>query len=257
MIYINRLGKCLTYPGNMLQKEEKMQRLYHYTSFNSFVRIWLTKTLKFGEIPNMNDMFEHNNSAQSNLLNVNHLDLFHKERRKYKQISLTMDYDSFTQGCMSPMMWGVYADKAKGVCIELDYNKLQKHIKDSMLHDSIYYVQNLPEPPLITSEAVNDFDSFFRKNQKDIFFTKHESWANENEYRIISKDDDILNIEEAISAIYITKCNSTECECIEKLLKDNNGIFFGCIYQDSMSNIGTYYNICNVEYRKQAYKHNK
>ena len=38
--YIVREGKCLQYPGRELSLEEKKQRLYHYTSFNSFVRIW-------------------------------------------------------------------------------------------------------------------------------------------------------------------------------------------------------------------------
>ena len=62
--YIVREGKCLQYPGRELSLEEKKQRLYHYTSFNSFVRIWLTQTLKFGVVTDMNDMFEHNFSSQ-------------------------------------------------------------------------------------------------------------------------------------------------------------------------------------------------
>ena len=98
-----------------------------------------------------------------------------------------------------------------------------------------------------------DFDSFFKEKQKELFFTKHNSWSNENEYRIVSKED-FLEIKGAITAIYITKCKSTECECIEKLLIDNNDIYFRCVLQDFMPGVGTYYNICDVKHRRNSYK---
>ena len=66
---------------------------------------------------------------------------------------------------------------------------------------------------------------------------------------------EFLKIDDAITAIYITKCSSYECECIEKLLEGNNEIFFLCVYQDFMPNVGTYYNICDVEQRKKSYCH--
>lgn len=253
-----RDNKGLHYPGKTLDVETKKQRLYHYTSYKSFTMIWLTQTLKFGDVTDMNDIFEHNFSSQCHSINdIKHLNSYHDEKKKYKQISLTMDYDSYAQGCMSPMMWGLYADKAQGVCIEFDYKKLIQHIKPTMLHDAVIYVDSLPEPPNITQEVANDFDSFFKERQEELFFTKHKSWSNENEYRIVSKDDDFLEINDAITAIYITKCKSTECKCIEALLKGKNDINFRCIYQDSMPNVGTYYNICDVEFRKKCYNHDQ
>ena len=254
--YIVREGKCLQYPGRELSLEEKKQRLYHYTSFNSFVRIWLTQTLKFGVVTDMNDMFEHNFSSQCHSINaIKHLNSYHEEKKKYKQISLTMDYDSYTQGCMSPMMWGLYGDKGKGVCIEFDYIKLMKHLKRGMLHDAICYTPQLPEPPVLTKEAASDWEAFFESKQKELLFTKHDCWSKENEYRIVSKKkDDYLKINGAIKAIYMTKCKSCECECIEELLKNNEDVYFRCVYQDSMPQIGTFLNICDVEQHKEAYK---
>ena len=255
--YIIRGDKSLIYPGKPLDIDTRKKRLYHYTSFNSFVKIWLTKTLKFGNIMDMNDIFESNFSSQCySIKDMEYMNLYHEEKKHYKQISLTMDYDSFIQGCMSPMMWGQYADKAKGVCIEFDYNKLMQHIEPKMLHNVVSYVSILPEPPKITQAEVMDFDSFFMKNRKDIFFTKHNSWSHENEYRIVSKKE-FLKIDDAITAIYITKCSSYECECIEKLLEGNNEIFFLCVYQDFMPNVGTYYNICDVKQRKKSYFHDE
>lgn len=252
MVYINRENQLLQYPGKELRPEVKRKRLYHYTSFNSFVRIWLTQTLKFGVVTDMNDMFEHNFSAQCHTLEETKLlDKYLKEKKRYKQISLTMDYDSYTQGCMSQMMWGVYGDKGNGACIEFDYSKLIEHIKKGMLHDAIDYKPTLPEPPVITEDAAKDWDSFFKSKQKELFFTEHDCWSKENEYRIVSKNDDYLTIDGAITAIYITKPKSTECECIEKQLKDNDDVFFKCVYQDSLLNAGTFLNICDVKDRKQ------
>ncbi len=249
----------MKYPGRELTLEERKKRLYHYTSFNSFVKIWLTQTLKFGVVTDMNDMFESNFSAQCHTLEeAKLLDKYIKEKKRYKQISLTMDYDSYTQGCMSQMMWGVYGDKGNGVCIEFDYAKLMEHIKKGMLHDTIYYTPQLPEPPVITKEVAKDWNSFFKQKQKELFFTKHDCWSKENEYRIVSKKkDDYLKIDGAITAIYITKPQSTECKCIEKLLHDNNDVSFKCVYQDSMLNVGTYLNICDVENRKIQYPKRK
>lgn len=257
VISLYRYGEPLQYPGRTLSTEVKKQRLYHYTSYKSFTMIWLTQTLKFGKVIDMNDMFEYNPSSQCHTLEeIKCIDEYLEEKKLYKQISLTMDYDTYTQGCMSPMMWGQYASKGNGVCIEFDYNKLKQHIKPTMLHDAVNYVDPLPEPPNITQEVANDFDSFFKIKQKELFFTKHQSWSYENEYRIVSKED-FLEIKGAITAIYITKCKSTECECIEKLLKDNNDIYFRCVYPDSMLGVGTYYNICDVEHRKKSYSHKK
>ncbi len=259
MIIIYKEGVSFPYPGKELSPEVMRKRLYHYTSFNSFVRIWLTQTLKFGVVTDMNDMFEHNFSSQCHSLkDIELLDLYHKEKKCYKQISLTMDYDSYTQGCMSQMMWGVYGDKGNGVCIEFDYEKLMKHINKSMFHDAIHYTPQLPEPPVITMETIKDWDSFFELHRKDLFFTKHDCWSKENEYRIVSKmKDGYLKIDGAITAIYITKPKSTECKCIEKLLHDNNEVYFKCVYQDSMPNAGTYLNICDVEERKKHYPNEK
>lgn len=256
--YISREGRLLLYPGKVFSLDERKKRLYHYTSFDSFVRIWLTHTLKFGEVANMNDMFESNPSSQCHILgDLQYLDKYQKEKKLYKQISLTMDFDSYTQGCMSQMMWGQYGDKGKGVCIEFDFAKLMKHVKKRMLHDAISYTHQLPEPPTITKETARNWDSFFRSNQKELFFTKHDCWSKENEYRIVSKKDDYLKVDGAITAIYITKTNSKECECIENLLKDNHDVYLKCVYQDSMPNVGTYLNICDVEYRIKHYYNDK
>lgn len=65
---------------------------------------------------------------KSELIALGHLnDLLREELAKYKQISLKQDYSGDFLGYSSPMMWGQYAEKAKGVCIELDLRNILEH----------------------------------------------------------------------------------------------------------------------------------
>jgi len=208
--------------GQPLTGEQKHAKLYHYTSFETFVRIWLSKQLKFGDVKNINDINESNRMFSSYSLDFENTFLLMKavqnETISYKQISLTMDFDTLKKGCMSPIMWGYYGDKRNGVCIELDFDKII--FENSMLYHKVKYVKHLKEshhiPQLLNS--VMNIQSYVLKNKNEIFFTKLNDWKGENEFRIISKVDNFLDISKAISAIYITKNDSQECLFIEQLV---------------------------------------
>jgi hypothetical protein len=106
------------FPGRKLKGEEKYRKLYHYTSFNTFVKIWCTKKLKFGTLTDVNDILEMNfEILTESPQQIPLIFAYNEIRTSYKQISFTMDYDSYIKGCMSPLMWGIYGDKRKGVCI--------------------------------------------------------------------------------------------------------------------------------------------
>jgi len=207
------------FPGKKLKGEDRYKKLYHYTSFDSFVKIWLNKNLLFSPITNVNDIQEA--FVSSSIIDPKQTDLailLNNTRIAYKQISFTMDYDTYLKGCMSPMMWGLYADKRKGVCIELDYDKLR--FDDNILKGIVKYKRILKmhhsiSPRIKTAKGIH---YLIRKQQNEIFFTKQSGWAGENEYRVLSKDHEFLNIEGAISAVYLTSCCSKECLLVEKLV---------------------------------------
>lgn len=208
-----------TYPGKKLTLEEKSVRLYHFTTFDSFVKIWLSEKLKFSPIDVMNDIQEKRiDCASSSLDSTVMLMAYGDMRKQYKQISLTMDYDSFFRGCMSTSMWGHYGDKSKGICIELDPSKIT--FEKGMLCGPIRYRRVLnhymPIPTGIKKKA--DLEKYILKNKTRIFFTKQTSWKEENEYRIVSAKHDYLSIAEAITAVYLTSYKSTECLLTEKLV---------------------------------------
>ena len=99
IVYNTNIG---TFPGNKLKGVERYKRLYHYTSFDSFVKIWLSKSLRFSPVSNVNDIQEK--VIEASISNPEQFELaknFIAIRKSFKQVSFTMDYDSYFKGCMS------------------------------------------------------------------------------------------------------------------------------------------------------------
>lgn len=213
---LNSNGK---FPGHKLSLKEKKQKLYHYTSFETFVKIWLTKQLRFSAPEGVNDMMELSESIHPSSENVWMIFAYKDLRSKYKQISLSMNYDSYIQGCMSAMMWGHYGDKRRGVCIEFDYAKMPLNPKD-MFHAPVKYKNVLHKDIYLSNDlkTITDIENYIITHRQEIFFTKQIDWKGENEYRIISKKLDYLDISNAITAVYLTSSESTECILVEKLV---------------------------------------
>ena len=214
--YSTSMGK---YPGHRLSIKEKKAHLYHYTTFDSFVKIWLSQRLLFSPLSKMNDIQEKSIRSASPMANsIPILKAYDEIRKKYRQISFTMDYDSYIKGCMSPLMWGHYADKCNGVCIEFDPSRIS--FPESVLHSPIHYRKTLEHYTAIPSSVKDlvDIDKFIRKNARRILFTKQDGWRSENEYRAVSAENDYLDISGAITAVYLTSYKSDECLFVEKLV---------------------------------------
>lgn len=194
-------------------------KLYHYTSIDSFVNIWKSKCLKFSVCKTTNDSFERNKSlrltkdsfpsAKDNKTIESFFRCIFSEIESYRQISLTMDYKNM-KGFASPMMWGQYARRKldkdtwqDGVCIELDSAKIERP-KDFFYEGEIYYREIVPMPclegiDLLQSDSV---EKYVTLNQNLLFFTKHKHWEHENEYRLVCKGVDFLDISNAVTGIY-------------------------------------------------------
>lgn len=214
--------------GTKLKGAERYKKLYHYTSFDTFVKIWLTKQLKFGAIANVNDIQEASVSACSDPDKGSLILAYQDIRLSYKQISFTMDYDTYIKGCMSPMMWGHYGDKSNGVCIEFDFDKIK--FSNTCLKKPVNYKSVLNRRFVINNKtkSSNDLGKSLLKNANTEFFTKQLDWKGENEYRVVSASDDFLDISNAISAVYLTKYDSLECKLTEELVKEDVPVLYLC-----------------------------
>lgn len=201
------------------------RKLYHYTSFESFVKIWLSQKILLGSIENVNDFMEYKHTVEvNNPCCLPLTEAFNDVRMSFRQLSFTIDDDRM-EGFKNPMMWGQYANKGRGVCMEFDFNKLYLNYKDkSEVFDGfVCYKDKLPKlPPINGIITRNDIRRYILRNKEPIMFTKFTVWDAENEYRIVSDNISEIEIDNTISAVYLTSCLSDECVFVEKLLENTN-----------------------------------
>lgn len=201
------------------------RKLYHYTSFESFVKIWLSQKILLGSIENVNDFMEYKHTVEvNNPCCLPLTEAFNDVRMSFRQLSFTLDDDQM-EGFKNPMMWGQYANKGRGVCMEFDFNKLYLNYKDkSEVFDGfVCYKDKLPKlPPINGLKTRNDIRRYILCNKEPIMFTKFTVWNAENEYRIVSDNICEIEINNTISAVYLTSCLSDECIFVEKLLENSN-----------------------------------
>ena len=201
--------------------------LYHYTTIDAFLKIWVTQQLRFSNRRNTNDTLEKFSSFAFSLnyqqYSRKELDLLvskvEKEIYSYQQISFTCNYSNNIDGCLSPMMWGQYAHNEEGVCIEINTNKL-KELPDGLICNNVKYdgvpsfVFNLP---VTASDAM--ISAYVKRNIKKFYFHKHKHWKPENEYRMVLKtngEETYLNIENAITAVTVYRIGTKNEEIVSK-----------------------------------------
>ena len=201
------------------------RKLFHFTSFESFVKIWLSQKILLGSIENVNDFMEYKHTVEvNNPCCLPLTEAFNDVRMSFRQLSFTLDDDQM-EGFKNPMMWGQYANKGRGVCMEFDFNKLYLNYKDkSEVFDGfVCYKDKLPKlPPINGIITRNDIRRYILRNKEPIMFTKFTVWDVENEYRIVSDNISEIEIDNTISAVYLTSCLSDECVFVEKLLENTN-----------------------------------
>ena len=216
-------------------------KLYHYTSIDSFKKIWVSKSLKFCVSKTTNDSFERNKSlrlTKNSFLSLkdggaieSFFNSVFREIDSYKQISLTKNYKTL-KGYASPMMWGQYArSKTRyntwkdGVCIELESSRIERPT-DSFFEGEVTYEEIVPMPLL---EGIDPLQSdaaarYVTLNQTLLFFTKHKHWEHENEYRIVCKGVEFLDISKAITGIYALEDSKT-LKQVNKLVTDESLVY--------------------------------
>ncbi len=227
------------YPGKPLTLEQKCSRLFHYTKFETFSKyIWPDRRLKPGEICNVNDLFERYKSiSSSSPTQVALMYAFDVLRNQYRQISFTMDYDSFKEGCMSPLMWAYYAESTNGVCIEFNPQKI--HFTPDDLCKPINYIEGPSREIIIPStvRSLNDLKSFILDNIDAIFFTKSNDWDRENEYKVLTKQEFVNFDEDAITCVYVTSFDSETCLKVEEIVGDKIPVKYFYLDKNSLPHV--------------------
>lgn len=247
---------------NIINQFNNTERLYHYTTYNSALKILQSHTLLFGRLKDMNDInelyrplafFYHPRHGYRNN------DDIHKKMKedfyKYQQISLT--HDGNRMGFDIPAMWGHYAQNGNGVCLVFDKAKLTTYLDEKkrqqrIVYDDIKYTKDYSPEINYNTDPNNNLIAFGEEEEKDYFFHKTEDWSYEQEFRVIIKSDseerEKLNFKDSLLAIIMHNAESagpersifgsTECESIKNIVQNHIAILeHSAWYQDTQLTI--------------------
>ena len=166
--------------------------LFHYTKFESALRIIVSGSLIFGDFKNMNDIAE----AYREVFGMADDTIINKVLADYQSISLTTDKLS-KRGFSNDLLWGHYAQKGDGVCLVFDKEKLKrelfKQFKKNAKMARIKYVTNHVGTVFTVGNTEDEVRQYVSENTNKLFFTKSKEWKYEDEIRIIKmKESDAI-----------------------------------------------------------------
>ena len=177
---------------------EKLEKLYHFTSFDTGLKIIESNRLRFGRLTNMNDIHENDklmfadaNGQGIDVFPSDVLDAFHDEIYRYRQISLTADsMEGDKDGFDLHQMWGLYADKGEGVCLVFDKDELGKNYDMANIHkERVNYDNSRELESFVVSLSLKpeSVPAEVKSQLSKIFFHKRTEWEHEQEYRLIKR----------------------------------------------------------------------
>lgn len=214
--------------------------LCHYTTFYNLCSILSTMTLRISSYNNSNDIAELDSNI-SCILNSN------KPSEVEQYVANQCGYISFSSniwdvqndviskyGYLIPSMWGIYADKSRGVCLVLDKDILLQENAQMLSRANwfefidISYQQYQGLKLVPKTESIEDV---VRQNYKHIIGVKHDSWSFEQEHRLIGCGlPPTLSLKNGvIRGIVVGKQSSTEDK--NKLLSILNDENLACYNQ--------------------------
>lgn len=183
---------------NIKEQFKQTEKLYHFTSFDTALKIIESNRLKFGRLNNMNDIHENDKVmfADANGQGIdefpsNVLDALYDEIYKYRQISFTSDSEEGDKnGFDLHQMWGLYADKGEGACLVFDKKELEKNYEWEKLHKGrVQYnkTEELESFVISYSNCHENVLSEIKDRIPEVFFHKRVEWEHEQEYRLMKR----------------------------------------------------------------------
>lgn len=175
------------------------QYLYHYTTFESAVKIITSKTMLFSKIERLNDI---NESSGYKIL-FSDIDGQKEEVKRYEDLHKNLKQISFTtdkvvkKGFAIPAMWGHYASRGSGVCLVFDRVQFQSIFKRPEYYCNEVKYKEYKDLSAICydKEMYPDIDDFVREYVDDIFLVKTPDWKYEQEFRLIVINSELNSID--------------------------------------------------------------
>ena len=200
--------------------------LFHYTSFDSFMEIMKSMTLRSTPLCRMNDLNEASLDGiqWDNIMMPINAERYVKNECSVICFSKNYLYNTNCQeGSNHPALWAHYADNSKGVCIVLDRKSLLEINNDLFLscfcrlEPVKYDFYCAPDVPLMNERM--SVSEFVKQYYRELFFKKHTDWSYEWEERFfVEKSMVHLDIKGAIK--YIVFGGKINCDDRNKLLTE-------------------------------------
>lgn len=166
--------------------------LFHYTTFESALKIIVSGSLKYGDFKNMNDIAE----AYREVFGMAEDKIINKILAEYQSICFTLDKPS-RRGFSIDSLWGHYAQKGNGVCLVFDRKKLKGLLKNQFGRNAIIakinYVYDHVGTVFTDGYTEDEVRQYVKRNIKRFFFTKSNDWKYEDEIRIIKTKESDTN----------------------------------------------------------------
>jgi hypothetical protein len=147
-------------------------RVYHFTSAKYALEDIQLQRLKISRFNELNDPFE---LLAADLLDKRHRVAFAKFK---KQVNEKAGIVCFSGTWGSPLLWGHYADKHKGMALGFDV------VEDKLI--DVHYTSMRPK---VKFDEVNRKIIHGPQVLNDLIRTKFTEWEYENEYRMFAKLD--------------------------------------------------------------------
>ena len=206
---------------------KSINKLYHFTKFDTAIKILGSHNLRFGRLHDMNDIHENDKLSYVNLqgntiqsFQSEILEAIDVEMAKYRQISFTDDNKQGNLGFDLHQMWGLYADKGQGVCLVFDKDILCRKLDGNVWHGTVSYDKVVESFYIANHSDSQSIQDDIQKQIKKIFFHKRNEWEHEQEYRLIKRCSNLKKEE------YVDYGEALKYIILNSVIEDTDGVKF-------------------------------
>jgi hypothetical protein len=189
-----------------MREKEYPENIFHYTTVEKLFLILGEFKLKMNTLSHTNDpreKMEFNStlhvSAKHAHTNINVLRRVNFENNTITCFSADSEE---VEGYNLPTMWAHYADKFKGVLLEICTNKFVEENSVEEFRRNLYFKNVRYETQNSKIVIAGDFSS--EELIQRIFFSKRKDWDSEQEWRLLSLDGQkMCDIKNSLKAIIL------------------------------------------------------
>ena len=234
--------------------------IFHYTKFESAVKILASRSLRMGNMHSLNDISE--NSKQILASDDERAQIARKIFKQYHSLSFTLDWVRDKRGFDLAPLWGYYAESGHGVCIAFNKKTIELAFKKKYNNNCqvgpIYYIYDNPRNNILWDAELAS-GRFSEDALEDLYYLKNEEWRYEREFRFLAYSDKdtpdfsfpagaIEGVVLNYSGVYnpLTLFERAECKAIIKLIGKEKLFILADDHLVDIRNEQIYPSKCNV-----------